>query len=101
MLSLPPNTFRKVDLLATADWSPPPVLRSVQVTSVSAAARAANLTLVNTWEPHFERLPDTAWLESTVHSFRRWIAGSWPPSYWCNTMIRSAPHRAPPSSRRQ
>eukprot|EP00959_Pyramimonas_sp_CCMP1952_P383459 8035424-Pyramimonas_sp.AAC.1 len=59
-----------------ADWSPPPVLRSIQVMSVSAAARAANLTLFNTWEPHFERLRDTAWLESTVHSFHRWIAGS-------------------------
>eukprot|EP00959_Pyramimonas_sp_CCMP1952_P148835 3113313-Pyramimonas_sp.AAC.1 len=45
MISLPPNTFRRVDLIAMAEWCPPPVPRSAQISTVAAAIRSATFTL--------------------------------------------------------
>eukprot|EP00959_Pyramimonas_sp_CCMP1952_P183960 3846420-Pyramimonas_sp.AAC.1 len=84
VLALPPNTFRKVDRLAMVDWSPPPVLHSIQVTSVAAAARSALRTLAELWEPHVFRLRDTAWEKHTqillTLSIAGWTDGGLPAS---------------------
>eukprot|EP00959_Pyramimonas_sp_CCMP1952_P013265 279817-Pyramimonas_sp.AAC.1 len=63
MLSMPPNTFRKVDLVAMAGWRPPPVPRSAQISAVAAAIRSATYTPRGEREPFLARLRDTAWEE--------------------------------------
>eukprot|EP00959_Pyramimonas_sp_CCMP1952_P271571 5677463-Pyramimonas_sp.AAC.1 len=65
-----------------AEWCPPPFPRSIQISAVAAAIRYATYPLRGEWEPFHARLRDTAWEESTVHSFHRWEAGQWSPPFW-------------------
>eukprot|EP00959_Pyramimonas_sp_CCMP1952_P417691 8751037-Pyramimonas_sp.AAC.1 len=82
MLSLPPNSFRKVDLIAMAGWSPPPVIQSAQVLAVASAARSAAVTLSGDWEPFADRLAELSWNGTTLQDAPRWQAGAWSPPFW-------------------
>eukprot|EP00959_Pyramimonas_sp_CCMP1952_P413361 8661663-Pyramimonas_sp.AAC.1 len=75
VFSLPPNAPCKVDLLAMAEWSPPPVFRSVQVTTALAAMRSVLFTPGGDWGPFHDGLRDAAWEGSAVQSFHRREAG--------------------------
>jgi len=82
MLSMPPSSFRKVDLLAMAEWAPPTVIKSVQVLAVASAARSAAITLAGDWELFADRLADTSWEETSLQNAPCWQAGAWSPPFW-------------------